>query len=165
MSKVRQPAKTSLLSRYRLVILASPLLALPVWDYAMRSDGLDGFVPTPGVVVSHVKLESNAGFPRYKSVIEYSAIDGQKMRLVDSIERRPPEAMGTAVKLLVDPNNPGSAVRAGMSGHWFSFSITTLLSLGFFLLAAAVTYFENRALNRRLARARQRHARARPIAS
>ena len=151
----------SILHRFRLLILASPLLVLPIWDHAMRSADIEGHEPTRGVVVGHVKVEPRSGFPRFASVVEYAGPDGRKMQMIDQVERRPAEAVGTAVDVLVDRSGR-SAVRAGANGYWFASTVTTALSLAFFALAAAVTFFEFRAERARLTRRKRQEVDASP---
>ncbi len=149
----------SLFSRCRLVVLASPLLAAPAWEYSMLSEEVGDYVRDTGVVVSHIEIPPRTGFPRYQSVIEYQGVNGEKRRFVDQIQRRPQEEIGKAVDVLVEPRSRRTAYRAGMSGHWFGFSVLTVLSLAGFMLAAGVTYFTNRIAAQRLKRMRQRRQR------
>jgi hypothetical protein len=138
----------SVLRRDRLAFLASPLLVLPIWNYSRHSEGVSGYVPTTGVVVDHVKVEPRMGFPRYGSVIEYSGREGKKLRIVDPVSRRPPETIGTSVKMLVEPTRRQSAVRGGLSGHWVGFFLTTKL-LGLVIVRSKSMAFTSADLTRK----------------
>jgi hypothetical protein len=138
------------------MFLASPLLVLPVWDYRVHAEAVEGFVPAKGVVVDHVKVSFHMHFPEYKSIIEYRGVAGARFRVVDQVSRRPAEAIGTQVALLVSPSHPESAVRAGMFGHWFRFSLTLLFSTLTSLMATAFTVSANRSARARLERIRAR---------
>ncbi|MBV1776849.1 hypothetical protein KSF73_14120 [Burkholderiaceae bacterium DAT-1] len=137
---------------FRLFILALPLLFIPVINYWLTAEAVKGFVPQVGQVVGHVVLKTRKNSTVYKSVIQYAGSDGQPFQIVDPLMRGIPDDIGDEVSILVDPENQAHAVRGGIGGHWFGFTVTTIISLFFFILALSGTYLINRPFFRKRAK-------------
>lgn len=155
--------KSTFLRRYRVVLMALPLLVLPVWEYTMRASEVEQFVDGTGVVVDHVKYTMRSGFNIYAAVIEYQASDGRKYRLQDPVKGQIREAIGKQVPLLVHPHNPAHFVRNELLGHWGRPVVIGTICVATFLMACGMTYLHLNALGRRRSGQRRRPRSPTPV--
>lgn len=153
--------KNTFLRRYRVVLMALPLLFAPVWEYTQRAGEVEGFVEGTGTVVDHVKYRMRSGFNIYAAVIEYQDSNGRKYRLQDPVKSQITEAIGRQVPLLVHPRNPARFVRNELLGHWARPVVIATICGVFFLMVCGMTYLHLNALGRRRSgqprRPRSRH--------
>ena len=134
--------------RYKLVLLASPLLVLPIWHYSVLADRVHGHIEVAGRVVGHARVETT-GLDRFQSIVEYPGPDGRPVRFTSQVQHKPAQPIGMSVPVLLDPATRVEAVVGGYRGHWFSFWVTAALAYGFFAFAFVVNYFTNRPAGRR----------------
>jgi hypothetical protein len=129
-------------SRYRLIILALPLLIIPAWEYYRLAKEVQGHVHDYGVVVGHVSTPPGLGYARYSSVIEYRGLNGEPHRFISNVQEIPEAPIGSKVEILVEPVMRRSAYVAGAIGHWFSFLILAPLSISFYIFIVLISFFQ-----------------------
>lgn len=141
---------------YRYVLLALPLLVLPLLNLSRAIDDVQGWEPVTGKVVDTYCYAGRHTMRLCRSFIEFQGVDGKTYRFLGNGASSWQEAHGKPVPVLRSPEAPALAVRGGLSGHWGGPSLLLFLGWSIFFVIVLGTLLAVRAQRRRMRRLAQR---------